>query len=69
MVAPRCDKYLGLMLESPESLRVDNPVAVALKCRAYGIQLFVQFPATGVFTPDSMRRETFFSLLYTLAYL
>ena len=68
MVTPGSDKYLGFVLEPSESLRVDNPVAVALKGCAYGIRFFVQLPAEGILTPDSMRRETSFSPLYILTY-
>jgi hypothetical protein len=68
MVTPGCDKDLGFMLQSPESLRVDNPVTVALKDCAYWVRFFVKFPAEGIFTPDSMRRETFFPLLNILTY-
>jgi hypothetical protein len=68
MVTLGSDKYLSFMFEPPERFRVDYSVAVALKRRTDGIILFSQIPSAGVFTPDSMRRETFLSLLYILAY-
>jgi hypothetical protein len=68
MVTLGRDKYLSFMLEPSESFRVNNPVTVTLKDCTYGVRLFVSHSATGVLTPDRMRRETFLSLLYVLTY-
>jgi len=48
MVPRRRDKNLGLVLEPPESLGMDDPVAVALKSGAVRTFLLGSLPSPGV---------------------
>jgi hypothetical protein len=45
MVAQRSNEHLSLVLETAESLGMDNTVAVALEDSAYGTGLFGSDPA------------------------
>jgi hypothetical protein len=47
VVAFRGDKHLGFMLQAPEGLAMDNPVAVALVCGTDGARLLRYGAAAG----------------------
>ena len=67
VVTQGSNKNLRLMLETAESLGVDNAVPVTLEGGPYWARLFVSEPAQRRFTFHRIERKAFFPLLNYLA--
>jgi hypothetical protein len=63
VIAARIDENLRLVAQSPERLRVDDPIAVALERRPEATWFLLALPAARLVRPNAERREPSFFVL------